>query len=223
MLPTSWFALANFFVLVAPGALLTGLTSRRRVRPVETALQELARIVLASVTFSVLGLIAASLASRWLPELVLSPSVLAFGEVSELKSSGTSLLSTVAVVLVVSLGSVWIWNSWVSRGDVTSLSPSSAWQKAIRDDLPAGQYPFVRVTLIDGSSYLGRVRSYSPDLDPKDREIILAPPLMTCDTSGKTERLDAEWKRIVITESQIVTLTVAYVADAATAGDAEAT
>lgn len=216
MLPNSWFTLASFFALIAPGALLNSLTSRRRVRPVETALQELARIVLASVTFSLVGVIAASLASLWLPDTVVSPSTLALGQVDDLRSADGSPIATVTVALAVSLGSVLVWNWWASRSDVTTLSPTSSWHQAIRSDLPEGQYPFVRVDLSDGNSYLGRVRSYSPDLDPKEREIVLSPPLMTCNAAGQTKRLDVQWKRIVIAESQIVTLAVAYVADTAT-------
>lgn len=221
MLPNSWFGIASFLVLAAPGVLLDLLAGRRRVRPDESALRELGRVALVSVCFSVAGLAVAAGLAALAPNVFLGPDVIAFGSRADLKAAPGSAAATAAAVLAVSLGLVWAFDLLRRRPQDAALSGLSGWQQALRGDLPNGHYTVAQVRLTTGTVVTGRVRSYTADFEIVDRELVLCPPLFEGQSGEAQKPLSAEWQRLVVHGSQVASLVIAY-APERSAGTADA-
>ena len=213
MLPNSWFGIASFFVLAAPGVLLDLLAGRRRVRPNETALRELGRVALVSVCFSVAGLAVTAGLAALAPSVFLGPDVIAFGSRADLKDAPGSAAATAAAVLAVSLGLVWAFDRLRRRPQDAALSGLSGWQQALRGDLPKHHYAVAQVRLTTGTSVTGRVRSYTADFEVADRELVLCPTLFEAQPGEKQKPLPAQWQRLVVHGSQVASLVIAYAPD----------
>lgn len=212
MIPGSWFALASFFALVAPGVLYDLLASRRRVQRQETALRELGRVILASLIFTAVGLGAAAAASAVRPTTFMGLSTLAFGTRDDLQAASGAAAATISVALAVSLGAAWAFERLRGRGQSRTITDDSGWRQALRGDLDQqSQTAYVRVRLLGGSTYWGRVRSYTADFELADRELVLAPPLFAKPPGGPSGPLPDEWQRLVIHGAQVASMAVAYV------------
>jgi Family of unknown function (DUF6338) len=111
------------------------------------------------------------------------------------------------------LGAAWLVHRLLRRGTKRKLEWKSSWERVLREQRPEGMEPYVLVSLNNGTTYVGRVADYTPDLDWGDRELVLSPPLfLSAKDAGLAElvAMTPMWERIVIPASSIVDITVAY-------------
>jgi hypothetical protein len=188
------------------------LASQRKVGVPESAFREISRIALASLAFSLVGIWAViglhALDSDWAPALDKAVTDKAY-----LSSHVRQVAIAATIGTVVSLAAAWLTNLIVRRTQkAPKLGSDSLWTEALRRDVPEGTYPMVWVRLLSGQTYLGRLRSYTADLDLADRELSLAPPLFL-ELPGREALVpldDQGWQRMVFPGTAIAALAVVY-------------
>jgi hypothetical protein len=207
VIPSTTGAVVAFFLFVAPGLLFDLLAARRRVGVPETAFREASRVVLASTAFTLLAgvvLGAAGLAlspvRRWLSQWLTGRAVID-------PTQPVVLVMLVAVALV-ACALAWGTHWHLSKGG-SPLRQTSAWSQVFRSDAPPGSAPYVRVKTISGSTYMGFLGSYTPNLEADGRELVLVPPLWSA-PPGEPSGPVHGWSRIVLQGDQIAVLMVEY-------------
>jgi uncharacterized membrane protein len=207
MLPSSWLTVVFFLLLVAPGLLFDLLAARRRVGVSESAFREVSRIVLASLAFSALGVTSVIACHVFWPT--------AFPELDKVlvdetyvrtnpRLVVTAVVTGTAIAMVLAGVTHWV----LARAKPSKLRPVSLWAEALREECPPGRHPYAWVRVADGTMYIGKVRSYTADLDLAGRELSLCSPLYI-ETDDGLHELD-QWERIVIPGTSIESMAVQY-------------
>ncbi len=211
MVPSTWLSVVLFFLLVAPRLLFYLLAERRRVGAQESAFREVSRVVLASLAFTTVGLVAVAVVRvvhpTWMPDprvmlrdghRYLNAHYSAVGW-AFVVAGGASLVSAIAVHYVLAKG---------KKGP--PLRQVSAWTTVLREECPADCVPYIRIRQTDGSVLEGYVGYYSRAFDQADREIVLTPPLFARRAKDELHDVPANWQRVVVAGSTVATLSVQY-------------
>ncbi|WP_373454701.1 DUF6338 family protein [Rhodococcus sp. 14-2470-1a] len=217
MVPTSWFAILGFFAFIAPGVLFDLLYARKQAERRETAFREVGRIALVSTwctVWAIAIILALGAAVRGIfkssRDYIVEPRDLILGDrtfiADHLGGFATAGVVFIAVSLLVSRLTFWKLHG-KDPGRVTHVSN---WRKLFRDDAPSGTYPLARVRMQNGTSWVGRIVHYSPDLEVADRELVLGPPLAVKAAAGPACDLSSDWGRVVLSGAQIESITVRY-------------
>lgn len=210
MLPSSWLTVVFFLLLVAPGLLFDLLAARRRVGVSESAFREVSRIVLASLAFSALGVTSVIACHVFWPT--------AFPELDKVLVGETYVRTNPRLVVTAVVTGTAIGSGRRDPLGSRSCEPFEAakvslWAEALREECPPGRHPYAWVRVADGTMYIGKVRSYTADLDLAGRELSLCSPLYI-ETDEGLHELD-QWERIVIPGTSIESMAVQYREDEA--------
>ncbi len=210
MVPSTLLSIILFILLIAPGLLFDLLAGRRRVGAPESAFRETSRVVLASLAFSTLGLLAVALLRTAAPHLMPDPRQLFGHPQAYFAAHYRRIFWAMALEAVVAVGSAAVIHSRLQRKSDSVLRTTSSWSKVLREDLPAGAHPHVRVRLTNGTVYVGQVSDFTADLDQADREIVLCPPLYSKSGDKALTGMPEEWQRVVLPASSIESIGVTY-------------
>jgi hypothetical protein len=210
MLPSTWLSLVLFILLIAPGLLFDLLAEGRRVGVKESAFRETGRVVLASLGFSTVGVVAVALVrtvhAPWMPD----PRLLLLNSHMYLAAHYTSvfwaLLLEGAVALAASAG---VHAYLTKNASGPPLRATSLWSAALSEALPAGTVAHARVRLESGAVYLGQVVHYTADLELADRELVLGPPLFS-KTGDRPLEPVPDVGRVILVGSRIESIGVEY-------------
>lgn len=207
MIPDSLAALVSFLLLLAPGIVWQLQRARHRPTVKESALIEVSRVVLASLTAT--GAAALALAWVWLPlyrtaeerggSALASPlaAVPYIGAVM-----ATSLLACGLVLLVAALK--WPVKAPINEGRI--------WSKALVDWRPNSAVPpYLIVELLDSTVWKGKIHGFDSDPEDAQRNLALGPPLHR-KQPGKTafEAKGDQGRAVILPEAQIKTIQVIY-------------
>jgi hypothetical protein len=212
VVPSTWFAVVLFVLLVAPGLAFDLWSARRRVGVAESAFREAGRVVLASLVFSTIGLVLVFAVQAWTPRLMPDlPRLASSKDASYAVQHHWRVLVAIAIFAIGSFGTAAIVHCRLSRGK-PKLRSVSAWTEIFRNDCPPGHNPQLRVRLTDGTIYFGELSDFTHDLDFGDRELVLGPPLYSrASGEGKTlKAMDEQWERVVVHGPSIAAVTVRY-------------
>lgn len=197
-------------MLAMPGVTFYWVRSRRLPGVHRSTFVEVAQIVIVSGVSTWTVFMLMGYASLWrrdvfvdMPAFLDAPGVYAADHFVLLASN---LFWLVAFASAVGAG----WAHLVTRKIGGRITERSGWWIMMRDDRPAGTYPYATVRT-DTASYMGRVRAYSAELTPPlERELVLVPPLFLVKKEG-TQRFPDNVQRMAISGSIIRSITVAYV------------
>lgn len=217
MTPSSWFTVLAFFLFVAPGLLYDLCSAHKRIKRRESTFTEISRVALvstlcSSVAMGVLVLTGALAKKWWNKQPFPNPGALVRGGSAYVADHFTALVWACALGLVVSLATALLLFWATHFKETATIAYRSAWQVVFRDHKPdTATAVYVRIKLRDGTVWRGRVAQYSPDMELADREIVLSHPIAVKPSSrGTSNTLHPDWSRVVLTGSEIVTLTVMY-------------
>jgi len=225
MIPNNWIGFLFFLLLVIPG-LIYELTARsRRIPWKESVFTEISRIVLSSIGFTFIGLLFTLLLWIIVPWLHLDYRSLVLNRTYLVDHLPQVLILLLVSTAVASL-SAWQWDRSrkylekiggrqpkIPNTDEQSakLVPNAAWLTAFREMAPDNRNPFVRISMKDGSHWLGWVAHYTAKDDEPSRSIILAGPLAFRKPNGTTtETLAKEWTRVVLESDSISSIAIQY-------------
>jgi hypothetical protein len=198
-------------LLVAPGLLFDLLSQRRRVGAAESTFREISRVVLASLGFTAIGVLAVGIIrtvhAPWMPDPKL---LLIRGHSYVIAHYGAILWAMVTEASVALACAAALHLILSSRKEGPPLRSVSSWTTVLREECPTGRVPYVRIRQTDGNVLMGHVGQYSADLDQDDREIVLVPPLFAKPVNGELQPLPPEWQRVVVPGSAVTALTVEY-------------
>lgn len=209
MVPSSLGAVLVFVLFVAPGLLFDLLSARRKAGIPESTFREASRVVLASAALTLsAALLLACLASPWrarLPDpvrLVQEPTYQRAHSVGV----GVALLATsiAACLLAVAI------QAWRGRGSGPPLRRESAWQYTFLSECPDDKFPYVRARMNNGTTYLGFVGKFTPNIETAGRELVLEPPLWVKRPDKPPAPLASEWQRVILSGDDIVSVMVSY-------------
>lgn len=217
MIPSSVGAVVGFLLLVAPGVAWELFSGRFRSAVKESALTELSRIALASiVATSLSGLV---LRDQWF-DLVLSDEALAApeGTLSRNLLTMSFLTALVAFGLVLAVWLLcWLF-TWRKAGRVRR---GRTWRQVFDSVKPAKtERPVAAVELMDGSVWGGIVQMFDDDPEDSGRWIALKGPLRRKRAGSNYSPVDDRWKYVLVPESDIRTIRVAYPNDSKKDSDA---
>lgn len=210
MIPDSIAALSAFLLLIAPGLLSDLLAGRRQTQTHRTAFRELSGTVLASLAYTlVAGVLVGAIivlvtgaSMAGIREAISDPNYL----------QNNRVVTLLALITVSGLACLLAWGVHLMkfRGVRTRLEAVSAWYRVLHQDCPKGSLPYVRLRLANGYTYMGTLSWYTADLQTKEREIVICPPMRITPPEGKSSSVPAEWRRMVFRSEDIMTLTVSY-------------
>ncbi len=210
MLPSTWLGAVLFLVLIAPGALFDLLATRRRARPMETALQEASRIVFASLCCSAVGFLAVGLVRTFRPHWMPSPQALLSQPHGYAVTHYRLLIRAGVLEFVVACAAAGAAHAFLGLRDRSRMRPVSLWHAVFTDDVPAGFAPYACVRVASGATWMGYAAHWTADLEMADRELVLSPPLWVAAPEKSSQPVPAEWSRVVLPGSQIQSITVQY-------------
>ncbi|CAG7574228.1 hypothetical protein FB554_2399 [Barrientosiimonas humi] len=210
MLPSSFWGVVFFVVLVAPGLVLDHLRHRHHARVGESPFRELARVVLTSLVCSGVAFVALAALDEVLPDSVVAGPRAAVGLDAEFaRSNFWQLLVGLVLFVSISTGLAVGWY-WRSRPADPPLIPKPAWEKVFRSDNPTEQAPVLRIRLQSGTIVLGTLAEYTKAYELDDRELVLAAPLWIGNDDESLQAVDVAWQRLVVAGTDIETILVQY-------------
>ncbi|MFC4554175.1 DUF6338 family protein [Georgenia faecalis] len=189
-----------FGLLVAPGLTYQILSDRRRPRTERSAFHEASSTVLASAVFTTVAAII--LALPWHLVLRGVPREAAWQDI-------LPVYAMVTATAGLACGLVFIFDWLRAAGAPATIVERPAWNQVFRVECPAGHLPVARVTMQDGSWWIGRVRGYGSGTGD-DRELILHGHMRTSERASPGV-VPAKWERVVLKSSQIRSVQVGYV------------
>jgi hypothetical protein len=209
---STWLSVLLFLLFVAPGFLFDLLSERRRASYEESAFGEVSRVVLASLSFSLAGVIGLAVIRALRPALMPDPGkLLAQHRDMYIAHHSALLLRALAAQVLLAFGAAALTN-WLlgKRHGSGTIRKMSAWQTVLRHKLPKGHDAYVRVRLSGGIVYTGLVYAHSPDLDLDNRELILRQPMSSKLPGGELSPVPGQFKVVAIRGSLIETMSVEY-------------
>lgn len=210
MIPTTLAAVVFFFILAAPGLSADLLRDQRiSLKEDESTFRELGRIVLGSTFYVLLAsgiVLSAAVATPWLTwgqlGAIFESDVMTGQFNLPLVGAGAGI---VALACLLALGH----HHYLKRRDSEQLLRGTAWDQALRLDVPSGTTPVIRVLTEDGVVYRGQLSSYTQAKKFSERELVLRQPLAV-EQDGQALILDYGWQRMSIDSSSIKAMSVAY-------------
>ncbi|WP_374750010.1 DUF6338 family protein, partial [Corynebacterium glutamicum] len=94
-----------------------------------------------------------------------------------------------------------------------NVSNVSLWTYVFRHEKPDNSEVYLRVKLLNGSSWSGKLAHSSPDPEQQERELALGAPLEFKTIYGTSYRIEG-WQRVLISGHQIESIAVKYQATA---------
>ena len=206
-------------LLIVPGLLFSLMVRKHRASWAETPFIEISRTVLASMVFSLCGLVVA----------VLLWKNVAFFEIEQIrfiidmpyrveKMDRFVILSAISTVVACGIAAlvatVWSRIPYNDQSESNIVNtPNAAWFTVFHTYRRKGSVPFAQVNLVNGGRWLGKVAGYT--LAKQDaRTITLAGPLAySKDANSKIVNLPSKWTRVVIEGAQISSVAVQYLTD----------
>lgn len=214
MPPNTFIGLLLFVWLITPGFLFSWKAAKRRALHTETVLQEVSRIVLASVLFSTLaGLIVITVdLAVGRRGTVLSRAVAADPEVW--RTEAATLLGYLLLQVLLACGLALLadrlirWRVTKKRGTPPpQLRSESSWTEAL-GQRPVNAAPHAYLRLKSGVELQGKVAAFTHDLVVDDRELVLTAPLWIRPPDGSLQEL--RWGTVIIRGPDIDCLAVRY-------------
>ena len=211
MIPQAVVALASFLFLVAPGLTYELLREHSRPPRAETAFREASRVALGSLYFTLLAAGILALGRFLTPSLLPDPGEWLQSGAAYITNHYQLIVSAAVaqVLLACSLATAAAW--WRNRATPGVIRPVSGWFRVLREWRQANEQVVAMVTLQDGDRYFGVVKSYSPELQLEDRELILQGPLAYQSPDDEEPiGFGKQWAYIVLPASSIQYLVVGY-------------
>jgi hypothetical protein len=213
VVPSTWLSIVLFAIFVAPGLLFDLLSQRRRVGVMESTFREISRVVLTSLIFSGGAAVVLATVRTVRPEWMPDPRHLITGkDVHYLETHYRLILRTLLLQVVLSLAAASGCHAVLARRQgQAKIRPVLAWTRVLRTEKPKGHNAFVRVRLSSGAVYTGLVMYYGDSSDPKDRELVLVPPLASkAAGSPRLTGMPADYQRVVLRGDAIEVMSVQY-------------
>lgn len=206
MLPESAATLTVFLLLVIPGVLFELVAARRRPESERTVFRETSVVALTSVVFSGAALVVLSMVRSKNPSWMPDPG--AWFRDADYAAGHYRLIARAAVAeVVLASGLAWLGARFMGKGHIR---PTTNWYAVFRDSAPPNSNVRAVVETTDGTTYRGFIGGYTADdVPPDERELVLIPPLYVRRRGGDETAID--WDRILLTGSQIASITVAYI------------
>ena len=210
MVPTSWLAVALFFLLIAPGVFFEILSEKRRAGFTESAFREISRIVLFSTVFTGVGVgVVALLRTTWAPSMP-DPGMWLRHSTAYVHGHYRLVLRALLIEIGVAFAAVWLVHRALCRRSPARIRRTSAWGEVFRKELPEGWEARARLRLEDGSVWIGTVAGFTADLATEGREIVLAPPLYSRHQEAEITEVPEPWRRVVVKGDDIRSVAVSY-------------
>lgn len=212
MVPNTLLSVPFFFLFVAPGALFTLLSKRRRPTAQDSAFLEISRIVLASLAFSGAAFLVLALVRqihrKWLPE---PRGLLGANNAAYFHDRYGLILWTFALgaSLACLFAALFDWGLLRLQGGAP-IRRRSAWRQALRFDQPDKTDVYARVRLDDDTVYYGLVVDFSAELETDGRELVLGQPMLSGKAGEGLEPVPTRFDRVVIPGDSIKVLSVEY-------------
>lgn len=209
MVPVNVWSAVFFLVLVAPGLLYDLIAETRSARQKESAFREISRVVLASLAFSALPLLAITLTGDLgVTDALPDPSRWARSGSTYALDNYAAVVFSLVLQCLLSCALVAAFHRFKHHRN-PKLVATPTWRKVFRDDNPSGAAPIVRVKTTSGSTYVGELSDYTQSWD-EDRDLVLAPPLQVKPEGGQLTGMPEDWQRVIIPSNSIQTITVRY-------------
>lgn len=197
MIPSSWLALIIFALFVAPGLVYDLLGTRRKVEQAESAFREVSRVVLSSMFFTGIGVLAISIVRIMWPHWVIDPGRLLDNPSEYVKIHYGIILRTFVMEELIALSAVALHFLLTIGKPVLNIS---AWQECLANSEDKDHFAFAKIRLMSGEEKEGHVVWNSISLARKDREIILQPDMdeeaYVILAADSIESIDISWSRI---------------------------
>lgn len=214
MPPNTLLGLLMFLWLVSPGFLFTLLAGRRRAAAKESAFQETARVVLASVAFSSLGAAVAVLVLSG-THVDVDPGRLIGEGRPYLGQHYRAVGAFLGLQIVIACGLAGLANlieiGRVSRATEQApprLTQESAWDRPL-GRFPTGSRPQVWLRLTSGIELRGIVAAFGHEIDVQERELVLRDPIEI--RYPEKAMLPVHEQRVVVQGADIEFLAVQYI------------
>ena len=245
MIPQTAVAVVVFTLLILPGVVFELLRQTRRPSFDQTPLEEVARIILASVGALGAGVAILGAVGFVAPRLVIDiPDLAAQGSATYWSTHPRQVLANVIGLLVISIALVLLAHrslnqsekGWVNRGvqrvsqwlghrPGSAVERFSVWRTLLREHQPKGADTKVTVVKTDGTLVTGLLAGYDTSGSPSERDLALQPPIevLRPGWSSPTSLGDG-WKRMIISGRDIAEILVTWPpsaerGDGATASD----
>lgn len=214
MSPTTWGTILAFLIFVAPGLFYDLLRARREINNRESTFREISRITLVSTICSSIAVaitICMFLLCRSLGLFTTFPLpqelLLGDAEFFVEHLGGISLLLIVELIIsLVAAGTLELVLRKMKYGPVSNVS---LWVTVFGKAKPANSDVFLRVKLVNGASWSGKLTHASPDPEQQERELALGAPLEFKTKDGDRRRIEG-WQRVLIPGNQIESIAVKY-------------
>lgn len=225
MIPQTAIAFLAFILLVVPGISFELLRQTRRPSFEQTALEELARVVLASVAFTGAASFILGVFGSFVDGVVIDPQLLApqglgwywrshAGVVVTTVVLELTIATTLALLVHRSLNhpekrgfagrTVRLVAKWLRHGAGEQVERFPVWRTLFRDLRPRGADTKLTVLKKDGTLVTGLLAAYSPGGSGDDREIAIRQPIEIFRPGYVTPRgLDPGWKVMLISAVEI--------------------
>lgn len=210
MAPSTLLAVFLFILLIAPGLFFDLLSRNRRALASESAFRETSRVVLLSLAFAAIGVMAVLLIGVWKPHWIVDPRELLRGNKVYLVSRYPLLLRTMTIEVGAAMGSAYLLHRILRLPpDTPSIRQVSLWVQIFRTDAK-GLQPCAHIRTTEGVEFFGPVIYYTPNIELVDREIVLGSPLFRVDENGQRVRLNPDVRKFVVRGAAIEFMTVEY-------------
>lgn len=202
MVPDGITSAIVFALLIAPGLTFTLLANRRRPVIERSTFEEISRTVLASAGFTAVAALAWSWAWVLLTAgLPAEPDLYALLPVYALTAATALTACFLAYVADRILA---------RRGPGADLRPASAWYLTFRQFRAPGHQTLVNVTMKDGTAWVGRLITYTPDNSGNDRDLVLGGTVAQRLANGTWTQLDEAWSRVILSAGNVASIQVAF-------------
>jgi hypothetical protein len=214
VIPQTVGAVLGLLLVIGPG--LTFEVIREHFEPTaeRSSFREASVVALASLAFTATGFLVLAIVRAMLPKILPDPHAWLIDEHAYLVGHYQAVAGFIVALVGLSTGfaaiASWAW--FHDRGG--RINPTSTgWYELFRRRVPKGTDPMVRVRLHDGTEFIGRVISYSANILPDERELVLGPPLQR---KGPNEPAfsqlpdEGAWARVLIPGQSVDSFWVRY-------------
>jgi Family of unknown function (DUF6338) len=163
VIPQTAAALLAFLFLVAPGIVFENLRERRRPTFDQTTFQEVSRLALASLCFSVLSLILLAGVRAVVPKILPDPGRWLLGGNGYVQAHYQVVASFFLAELAIAVALAIAWSSYLSKGRSFDIRRISGWHLAFRQLQPSNADTFVLVIILWPPERLGRAPAPGPE------------------------------------------------------------
>jgi hypothetical protein len=203
--------LLTLLFLIAPGLLFDALQQRRRPGQSESAFRETNRVLLSGVLFTSVTMMLLVGVRAFLPDLFPDPGEWLRHPVKYVRREYATIAAFAGTQLIVSLLLAIGAHFLLVHKSRARIEAVASWFYTFRTACPPGTSPGVRVTLDDGTVFVGKVYSYTPtDAPVAERELVLGPPLWIKRPGAPVAPLEPDRQRVLLIGDRIRSITVSY-------------